>query len=105
MKNDLNGDEEQVQGQNFATKNINELPTHILFIVYLVSNIFSRLIDGLVGDGIGLFSLICLLLTITKFVKDKLSKKEKGDHMRPGVSIVIWLLIFVLIIVGLTVEL
>ena len=61
-----------------------EIPAYVLFIIAVVSYGLSYLLGGIIGDSFGLLGLICLLLSIVRFIRELSNKrKAKADNNNP----------------------
>lgn len=57
-----------------------EIPAYILFIIALVSYGLSYIIGGIIGDSFGVLGLICLLLSIVRFFRERANKKKENTN-------------------------
>jgi len=54
-----------------------EIPAYVLFLIALVSYGISYSIGGIIGDSFGVLGLICLLLSIVRFIREQTTKRKK----------------------------
>jgi hypothetical protein len=78
MNNNLEKNNEEKKNRGFMKK---EIPGYVLFLIFIISNILGRLVGGIIGASLEFFSLICLLLSIVKFIQDRLPSKIKKDNI------------------------
>jgi predicted Zn-ribbon and HTH transcriptional regulator len=65
----------QSNQNNNKTKLNKEIPAYVLFLVAVGSYGLSYLIGGIIGDSFGVFGLICLLLSVVRFFRERTNKK------------------------------